>query len=301
MQQREMFFNNEVIDIAEYYGWRTFHLRDRDSIHIVRGRGFPDLVMFRKNPETGVVELVAAELKRDADSVTTPEQDEWLEALGHHIPAYTWRPEDWPEIEHLLENGPAGQTKPRQPEINPNSSPIPANFGNIITNIIEAIESKEMTIGEKAGLRRMDPLNPEGAVFWKLISQRGMSQNLDIVKWGLIIHGIALMSHTAGLAHNPRRPVGRVLYEGKGDNNIRNFYSETRLNRLLTARGTMLQVLLARLFRILANERCAFDWREMARFILNVGYDEESAERSRHYIARAYYRAERHNYNQSGE
>ena len=73
---RERTFNQHVIDEAEHYGWRTFHLRDRDSIHIVRGRGFPDLVMYRKNAETGRTELIAAELKRDFDSSPTEEQRE---------------------------------------------------------------------------------------------------------------------------------------------------------------------------------------------------------------------------------
>ena len=44
---------------------------------------------------------------------------------------------------------------------------------------------------------------------------------------------------------------------------------------------------------MLANEGSAFNWREMAWFILNEGYNEEEADKSRIEIARAYYRAER--------
>ena len=65
------------------------------------------MVMFRKNPDTGDVELIAAELKRDYDRTTTPEQEEWLEALNHHISAYTWRPGNWAEIDEVLQNGSA--------------------------------------------------------------------------------------------------------------------------------------------------------------------------------------------------
>ena len=290
---RERFFNDGVTDAAEHYGWRTFHLRDKDSIHIVRGRGFPDLVIFRKNPDTGDIELMAAELKRDYDSTTTPRQDEWLEALGHHMPAYTWRPENWAEIDKVLRNGTADHPGTWQPTTEPTGSPIPPNFGSIISNIIEAIEAEEMTTGEKASLRRMEPGEPNSAVFWKLVSQRGMPQNLEVGKWGLITHGISLMAHTVGLAHNPRRPVGQTLYEGNGGRTTGSFYSEDRLSTLLSARGPMLHRLLARLFRMLANERCAFNWREMAWFILNEGYNEERADEARIEIARAYYQAER--------
>lgn len=94
--EREKSFTQQVIDEAQHYGWRSFHLRDRDSIHIVRGRGFPDLVMYRKNAETGRTDLIAAELKRDADSSPTDEQREWMDALRQHIwvPSEVWRPEN---------------------------------------------------------------------------------------------------------------------------------------------------------------------------------------------------------------
>ncbi len=290
---RERSFNDEVINTAQRHGWRTFHLRDKDSIHIVRGRGFPDLVMFRKNQATDNIQLIVAELKRGYGVEPTEEQEEWLEALSHHLPTYTWRPENWGEIDDVLQNGVADHSSTWEPASESRSMPIPTNFRDIITNIVEAIEAKEMTTGEKASLRRMDPSNPDSAIFWKLISQQGMPRNLDVGKWGLITNGMALMAHTAGLAHNPRHPVGQTLYEGNGDRTARAFYSDERLSTLLAARGPTLHRLLGRLFRMLANERCTFNWREMAWFILNEGYNEEEADKARIAIARAYYRAER--------
>ena len=292
----ERFFNNEAHDVAAHYGWRPFHLRDRDSIHIVRGRGFPDLVMWRKNYETGQIDLLAAELKRDAKPADKPRQfgpgqEEWIEALRQHIPTYVWRPKDWDEIEHILRNGTEGHpSTPLAPDVPRSVSPIPYNFGDVITNTVEAIEAKEMSTGDKATLRRMDPANPDSAIFWKIISQRGIPRNADVQKWGLILHGMALMSHTAGLAHNPRIRIGRALYEGDGSRTP--FYSEQRLSALLAARGYALHRILARLFRMLASQRCAFNWRDMAWFILNEGYNEERADEARIEIARAYYRAE---------
>ena len=285
----ERFFNNGVTDVAEHYGWRTFHLRDKDSIHIVRGRGFPDLVMFRKNSETGGVELLAAELKRDGDSNPSPEQKEWLEALYEHIPTFQWRPRDWSEIDEVLQNGARRGETTWEPRAEPLVSSIPPNFGPTISNIIEAIESKEMTTGDKAGLRRMDPSDPSSAAFWKLISRAGLPQGIEVAKWGLIIHGIALMAHGTERAHNPGMSVGRAIQ----GNQWPSLYSESRLSTLLAARDLGLDRLLARLFRMLANKGSSFNWREMAWFILNEGHNEEEAEKARMQVAREYYRAQR--------
>lgn len=286
----ERFFTNDVIDAAERHNWRTFHLRDRDSIHIVRGKGFPDLIMFREDPATGETDLLAAELKRDAQSVVRPEQEEWLAALGQHILTRTWRPEDWDEIEDVLRNGTSGHMRsPIQKRLSVRN-PVPANFGTVIQDIIEAIEDRDMSTGNRASLRRMEYSNPNCAVFWKLISHGGISRNADIRKWGLITHGIALMSHN-GTAHNPTFRIGRTLYEGDGNNMP--FYSNDRLATLLSARGDTLHRLLARLFRMLGSRGCAFNWRDMAWFILNEGYNEERADQARIEIARAYYQAER--------
>ncbi len=116
-------------------------------------------------------------------------------------------------------------------------------------------------------------------------------------KWCLIVHGIALMTPTRGggaSAHNPNRPVGAALFRG-GEEGPREsgFYSESRLNRLLAARGSVLHVLLARMFRMLAATDVSFDWREMTWFILNDEFNVSRAEEGRRRIAHDYYRAER--------
>ena len=287
---REQHFTQEVIDTAQHYGWQTFHLRDRESAAIVRGKGFPDLVMFRGD------QLIIAELKRDEASQLSTDQIGWMDAFRQHVPAYEWRPSDWDEIESVLKHGTAirrdGKTLPPASRFL-NSGQIPKNFRPIIQGLSETIEDKEFDRGDRSKLRRMDPDNPDNAAFWKLIARTGMPQNPDISKWGLIIHGMALMSHGAGLAHNPRMSVGRALYQGGGKRVP--FYSEKRLSTLLAARGPTLHRLLARLFRMLSTEGCAFNWFEMARFILYEGYDEGRADQTRVKIARAYYVTERRN------
>ena len=287
---REQHFTQEVIDTAQQYGWQPFHLRDRESAAIVRGRGFPDLVMYRGD------QLIIVELKRDEASQLSVEQVEWMNAFRQHVPAYEWRPNDWDEIESVLKHGTAvrsdGMTLPPAGRFL-SSGQIPKNFRIIIQGLVETIEDKDFDRGDRSKLRRMDPDNPDVAAFWKLMTREGIPQNPDISKWGLIIHGMALMSHRAELAHNPRKPVGCVLYQGGGKRVP--FYTEKRLSTLLAARGSTLHRLLARLFRMLSAEGCAFNWFEMSRFVLNEGYDEGRADQTRVEIARSYYDTERRN------
>ena len=154
--------------------------------------------------------------------------------------------------------------------------------------------------GDVADLRRMDPDQPDAAVFWRLLAQRDLLGDPAVEsRWALILHGIALMTPTssgdgvAHTAHNGNIPVGWALFLGGEVRRAKGLYSETRFNRLLTARGPMLRTLLARMFRMLAAANVSFNWREMAQFILNEGDDEEAAEQARRRMARAYYQAER--------
>ena len=105
-------------------------------------------------------------------------QEDWLKAFREMgVTTKVWlgdNPDDRREMYDIIEGGTAGhesETKP--PPTGPNS-PIPANFGVVIENTIESIESPELTTGASASLRRMDPANPNSPAFWKLMSQRGM-------------------------------------------------------------------------------------------------------------------------------
>lgn len=167
------------------------------------------------------------------------------------------------------------------------------SWGNIALRYASQMIRADFSRGDLAGLRRMAPDNPRPAVFWKLLADNGLLEYGAKVedKWALILHGIALMtpSNTGDgnslTAHDGSMPVGRALF------NIG--YSEMRFNRLLAAREEMLDTLLARMFRMMAAEDMRFNWRQMAQFILNDGYDEAAAELSRRRIARDYYRAQR--------
>ena len=188
--------------------------------------------------------------------------------------------------------------------VTPEAEPSSGSWANIAFRLAQAVAAMpDHNRGGLADLRRMDPDKPNSGAFWRLMAQEnllGDHTNHTIErKWGLVLHGIALMTRTAGdnadsrSAHDGKVSVGQALYLGT-ESKSGGFYSETRLGRLLTARDDILRVLLARLFRMLAAAGVSFNWCEMAVFILSEGYDEEQAEQSRRRIARDYYREERH-------
>ena len=99
----EAAFTTQVIQLAQFCGWRVAHFRPARTATGWRtavqgdGKGFPDLVMIRNGA------LIVAELKMPGGK-PTQEQIEWLKAFdsigcGR---VNTWTPDDWPEIERML-------------------------------------------------------------------------------------------------------------------------------------------------------------------------------------------------------
>ena len=184
------------------------------------------------------------------------------------------------------------------------------DWGSIAVGFARQMTLPNFSRGDLAGLRRMDPDEPGAtAAYWRLMAEKNLLGNTTVErKWALILHGIALMTPRAGdegdvrTAHEGYMPVGRALFlGGDASRRERGYYSESRLNRLLTARGQMLRTLLARMFRMMAAADQPFNWREMARFILNEGYDEDRFEQGRRRIASEYYQAERRSANTETE
>ena len=190
--------------------------------------------------------------------------------------------------------------------IHTSNTPIPAtepsrpkSGGDIAVSFAFQLARQNFPRGGLAELRRMNPDSPDKPVFWRLLAEQDLTGNAKREsKWALIIHGIALMTPrnpTGGhaSAHDGRTPVGQALYLGAEPQRSTAYYSEARLNRLLTARGPMLRTLLTRMFRMLSGAGVAFNWWEMAHFILVSDTNERAAEAALRRIARAYYRAER--------
>ena len=191
--------------------------------------------------------------------------------------------------------------KETEPAVTTNSEEESQSWGGIAFGFAAQIAGENFQRGDLAQLRRMDPNAPDATAYWRLMADRGLLGNAAWeAKWALILHGIALMTRTGSgeaagrTAYDRHMPVGRALFLG-GDSSRREagYYSESRLNRLLTARGPILRTLLARMFRMLAAANQPFNWGEMARFILYEDYDEERSELARRHVARAYYQAER--------
>ncbi|MBS4099023.1 MAG: type I-E CRISPR-associated protein Cse2/CasB [Sulfuricella sp.] len=140
--------------------------------------------------------------------------------------------------------------------------------------------------GERAALARLDPdgefrphqvaalvrafvaadLEPES---WTAETWR---------RWALIAHGMALAGHDGGIS------LGQQLSDAA--------VAESRVTKLLTARGEAFRQLLPRLVRLLATKTVAPNWRELGGLILAEGRDEDKCEALRLKIAGRYFYAQ---------
>ena len=140
--------------------------------------------------------------------------------------------------------------------------------------------------GERAALARLDPdsqLRPHQvaalsrALVCADLSPEGWQPH-TWQRWALIAHGIALTGHDAS------RSLGLQLSEAD--------VSESRVTKLLTARGDAFRQLLPRLLRLLASKETAANWHELGGLILSEGRNEDEAEAIRLKIAGRYFSAE---------
>jgi CRISPR system Cascade subunit CasB len=145
--------------------------------------------------------------------------------------------------------------------------------------------------GDKAALARLDPqgLRPhQMAALSRGLLHAGLSPEqwrpVTWQRWALIAHGMALAGHDA---------KGRL-----GEQLARAGVSESRLTRLLTARGDAFVQGLPPLLRLLGSKAIAPNWYELGRLILKEASpdpeDREDAEALRLRIAGAYFSAVAH-------
>jgi len=122
--------------------------------------------------------------------------------------------------------------------------------------------------GELAAVRRMK--NETGApLFWRLAARHGW-QGKGLADWVAITRMLALLTPTGerardGSLHDAKTPFGAVLC-GDGE---RPLLSETRLARLLSARGDQRRQGLERAVRMLARHQPRFDLPDLAWAVLN--------------------------------
>ncbi len=140
--------------------------------------------------------------------------------------------------------------------------------------------------GECAALARLDPdgeLRPHQIA---ALSRALIYANLEPdtwkaetwQRWAMIAHGMALAGHDASLS------LGQQISQAG--------VSESRITKLLTARGDAFRQLLPRLLRLIASKGVAPNWHELGGLILNQECDEKKAEDIRLKIAGRFFSAE---------
>lgn len=136
--------------------------------------------------------------------------------------------------------------------------------------------------GEKAALARMEPRAMRAhqiAAFSRALIQAEMEPENwkpeTWQRWALIAHGIALAGH------NGQEVLGVQL--------CRSGVAESRVTKLLTARGDGFRQLIPPLLRLLASKDVTLNWNELGGLILNEGKNEERAEEIRMRIASRYF------------
>lgn len=140
--------------------------------------------------------------------------------------------------------------------------------------------------GERAALARLDPdgeLRPhQVAALSRALIYADLEPDTWKVevwqRWALIAHGMALAGHDAS------QSLGQQLSQAG--------VSESRVTKLLTARGDAFRQLLPRLLRLIASKGVAPNWHELGGLILNQERDEERAEDIRLKIAGRFFSAE---------
>lgn len=91
--QSEAAYQDNIVQLAEAYGWWSYHVRDSRGSNA----GFPDLMLVRG------VDLRFLEVKAQKGRVR-PEQEMVIGALRHveRVHADIVRPSDWPRLEQAL-------------------------------------------------------------------------------------------------------------------------------------------------------------------------------------------------------
>ncbi len=160
-------------------------------------------------------------------------------------------------------------------------TPRPDDGGLVLTiaRLSGFIASGGLSNGDRAALKRMHFDQPPPLAFYKMAVHYlppGWESSTGLKDWVTIVSGMALMSPSI---HRPDRSLGRVLAEVN--------YSESRLERLLAARGDVRRTLVLRTVRLMAAKLVSCNWSDVAGLILLRDPDKVEAINRR--IARDFY------------
>lgn len=98
-REREKGWMQAVIEAAQALRWEAYHTHRSEH----SPAGFPDLVLIREAERIGEPStIIVAELKTER-GVVSADQQRWLDLFASAgVPAFVWRPSDWPEVEKVL-------------------------------------------------------------------------------------------------------------------------------------------------------------------------------------------------------
>lgn len=177
-------------------------------------------------------------------------------------------------------DAPAGEPGPQPSDAAGAAVPLRANpFGALAAHVRRA------STGDRASLARLKPdaLRPnELAALSRALLAAGLAPDSwspqTWPRWALIAQGIALAGHAAGR-----------LGEQLADAGV----AESRVTKLLTARGDAFQQLLPRVVRLMASKGVAPNWSELGALVLrdarSDARDSQEADAIRLRIAGPYY------------
>jgi CRISPR system Cascade subunit CasB len=165
---------------------------------------------------------------------------------------------------------------------------IPSTQPNRFDALDAFIKKKTTSNGVRSALARLDPDAPmphQLAALSRALLAAGFEperwQHATWKRWALIVHGIALAGHDS------RRRLGEQLAEAG--------VSESRVTRLLIARGDAFTQTVPRLLRLLGSRNVKPNWDEFGGLILKESASDsasqQSAESMRLRIAGAYFSA----------
>jgi len=172
-------------------------------------------------------------------------------------------------------------------ELPTDTSPAEAVFQREPFGALAAAIQRAST-GDRAALARLQPdaMQPHQlAALARALVAAGQSpdqwQAETWPRWALVAHGIALAGHGG------KQPLGLQLAQAG--------VAESRVTKLLTARGEAFTQLLPRVLRLLASKNVAPNWRELGELVLkessNQRKHQADAEAIRLRIAGRYFSA----------
>ncbi len=193
-------------------------------------------------------------------------------------------------------------TEATPPLTKPHSDPI-ADIWKRRTSLIWKIGSKlgqeHFPTGDRAALRRYEPsrnTRGETVAIKLLLAEDSGEEELavkdirrPVERWTWLLHCMALMSGPGRSPHNDEKdenkkliPNGKILFEVG--------FGESRLARLLDARGDSFDDLFARLCRGLSSKGKGLEWSSLVPLIFAENGDKPESARLR--IAADYYAAQ---------